>query len=598
MNYNITPVRRILLSVGSVLWLVLNFGMREMVYAQEEGAVLKPYTEAQDMQDTPFYVTLGDFSVDVTLKDFKEENSTANTLHADRIFDIAPQLKRYAADARLTYEGKKGFEITPSAAGIHIDIKKLQDELASMNEQGVIHDVSLDFHMAPPKVTAEDMAVVLPRMEEIIKKKIILTPKIVDGSTVIINDKEYVFNVAERFEVLKPSLTQYLQLGDMRIPVSLIAEDSRAMELLKKDWVIDLNAQKYETYINEILAPELEAPSQDVTVSYDAAGKIIFEGTAQNGVRIDRGELKDNMKAVLNQSEADVAASVASGINVSSAAKLAVVPLKEVKGKVNVPDDLRARGVTDLFSVGYSNFAGSSSKRIVNIKTGIAKYNGLIIPKGEVFSFNDNLGPVDAANGYVEELVIKGDQTIPEFGGGICQVSSTFFRAGLFGGLPIPERKAHSYAVQYYARPGGHGLDCTIYPGVTDCKIRNDTGGDLLIQAYTDGLDMYFKFYGTPDNRKIVLDGPYYSNQVGAPSDKVIYNSSKAAGYYEVKDQPHNGFDAVWYRTVTLADGNEVKETFKSRYQARPRVIIKGGEKPVESAPAKQDKTEMDGFSS
>jgi vancomycin resistance protein YoaR len=79
------------------------------------------------------------------------------------------------------------------------------------------------------------------------------------------------------------------------------------------------------------------------------------------------------------------------------------------------------------------------------------------------------------------ELVIKKEGTVPEFGGGLCQVSSTAFRAAMNGGLPITQRRNHAYAVQYYAP---QGTDATIYPGVVDLKFINDTPGDILIWAF------------------------------------------------------------------------------------------------------------------
>jgi vancomycin resistance protein YoaR len=110
----------------------------------------------------------------------------------------------------------------------------------------------------------------------------------------------------------------------------------------------------------------------------------------------------------------------------------------------------------------------------------------LLLP-GEIFSFNSHLGPVDGAHGFLKELVIKPEGTLPEFGGGLCQVSTTAYRGALYAGLPIVERSPHSYAVGYYSQIGGHGIDATIYPGAHDLRFKNDTPGSLLLQAYTEG---------------------------------------------------------------------------------------------------------------
>ncbi|HYD92625.1 MAG TPA: VanW family protein, partial [Flavobacterium sp.] len=139
---------------------------------------------------------------------------------------------------------------------------------------------------------------------------------------------------------------------------------------------------------------------------------------------------------------------------------------------------LNSYGIESLVARGVSNFSGSSRNRITNIRTGSSRYNGLIIPAGETFSFNDQLGPIDGKHGFAPEIVIKGKDLIPEFGGGLCQVSTTFFRAALNAGFPVVERHNHAFAVAYYSPSG---TDATIYTGVIDLRVKNDTGSPVMI---------------------------------------------------------------------------------------------------------------------
>lgn len=163
-------------------------------------------------------------------------------------------------------------------------------------------------------------------------------------------------------------------------------------------------------------------------------------------------------------------------------------------------------GINQLLATGESDFKGSPKNRVHNIKVGIGKFKGVIIKPGEEFSFNKYLGPVEAEAGFLPELVIKSNGTVPELGGGLCQVSTTVFRAAMNTGLPITQRKNHSYAVQYYAP---QGTDATIYPGSVDLKFVNDTPGHILIWPYIkDTSILVFEFYGTPDNRKVTLLKP------------------------------------------------------------------------------------------
>lgn len=201
--------------------------------------------------------------------------------------------------------------------------------------------------------------------------------------------------------------------------------------------------------------------------------------------------------------------------------------------------DINYLGIKELVATGESNFSGSPSNRIHNIQAGASKYNGLIIKQGKEFSFNKYLGDVDAANGFLPELVIKRNGVVPEFGGGLCQVSSTVFRVAMNAGLPITARRNHSFAVSYYTP---QGTDATIYPGSQDLKFINDLSSAILIRTRIEAKKLFFDFYGTKDRREVVFDGP-------AQYDKKSDGSLKA----------------IWTRRVSL-NGNTTEQVFKSSY--------------------------------
>ncbi|HSX25157.1 MAG TPA: VanW family protein [Candidatus Andersenbacteria bacterium] len=200
-------------------------------------------------------------------------------------------------------------------------------------------------------------------------------------------------------------------------------------------------------------------------------------------------------------------------------------------------------GITKLIATGETDFRGSPKHRIVNITVGADKFNGILIAPGEEFSFDKLLGPVDASTGYLPELVIKDNATLPEFGGGLCQVSTTAFRAAMYAGVKITERHNHSYAVRYYGIPG---FDATIYPPYTDFRFLNNTPGYLLIQTHIDGTKLFFEFWGTDDGRHVTIDGPH-------PYDR----------------KPDGSVKSVLKRTVTDANGNVIEnDTFNSNYKS------------------------------
>ena len=163
-------------------------------------------------------------------------------------------------------------------------------------------------------------------------------------------------------------------------------------------------------------------------------------------------------------------------------------------------------GINTLVGQGTSNFAGSPKNRIHNIKTGAGKFNGLILNPGEEFSFNTLLGDSGPEGGFLPELVIKRDKTVPEYGGGLCQVSTTIFRAAVNTGSKITQRTPHAFPVEYYYP---HGFDATVYDPYPDLRFINNTPAHLLIQTVIVGTRLTFNFYGTDDGRQINIKGPY-----------------------------------------------------------------------------------------
>lgn len=215
-------------------------------------------------------------------------------------------------------------------------------------------------------------------------------------------------------------------------------------------------------------------------------------------------------------------------------------------------------GVSELLSGGISDFSNSSKNRLANIEAGMQQIRGVLVKPGEIFSFGEYLGDVTAAKGFKPEIVIKAEGLVPELGGGICQVSSTLFRAVMQSGMQIIQRRNHAFSVNHYFPPG---TDATIYTPATDLKFLNDTPAHVLIWPYyIDKTHLAFDLYGTRDNRSVVVDEPIQW-------DKKSDGSMKAS----------------WTRHVTK-DGTTRDDTLKSTYL--PPALFKKEEKFVVATPA------------
>jgi vancomycin resistance protein YoaR len=303
------------------------------------------------------------------------------------------------------------------------------------------------------------------------------------------------------------------------------------------------------------IASDFDRRAGSVEISRNATGAIVFSGAALPGRHVDIEKTIDLTIAAL---DADVSTIV-----------LPVI-IEEPSVKV-MDDELISMGIRDVVTVGESDFSGSTPNRRHNIRTGLAKFSGHLIPKGSIFSFDETLGPVTAATGYVRELVIQGDRTIPDYGGGLCQVGTTAYRGVWEYGFPIKQRKNHSYTVHYYSP---QGTDATVYPPSVDMKFLNDSPGALLIQTIMNEEEhrAYFIYYGTKDARKSEVFGPYTWSHTPAPTDERIeYTTDIPPETKRKVGERVPGMTTSWFRAVTMpsATGATVTETYSS-YEARP----------------------------
>ena len=253
---------------------------------------------------------------------------------------------------------------------------------------------------------------------------------------------------------------------------------------------------------------------------------LTMTGSVRNGYAYDRDVMAQGIAAALDDNERSVAIRVAFS-----------------RGEV-----YDETGKTwQLLSTGRTNFGGSPAGRKANIVKGMREHlDGIVIGPGQRFSFNSILGgSVNYTNGWFDSLIIVNGRDLRQApGGGICQVATTFYRSALLAGLPVVKRKNHSLYVTYYKKYG-IGLDATIFPGQQDLVVDNDTPSSLLIRAYTVGDEAIVQLFGTPDNRTVAMDGPYFK-----------------------------GNTISWNRTVRYADGREAPSSINSRYFTLPSLSL------------------------
>lgn len=249
------------------------------------------------------------------------------------------------------------------------------------------------------------------------------------------------------------------------------------------------------------------------------------------------------------------------------------------------PSGEETYNIQELIGTGHSNFAGSPVNRRKNIQVGADAVDGVLLAPGEEFSLVKVLGDVSAETGYFPELVIKDNKTIPEYGGGLCQIATTIFRSALQSGLPITARRNHSYRVSYY-EPAG--TDAAVYIPNPDVRFINDTSNYILIQSRVEKNDIYFDFWGKKDGRVVEISEPVVYNIVKPAPTKYVETDELEPGKKKCTESAHNGADAYFDYKVTYPEGATTtpiaEKRFTSHYVPWREVCLVGKALPEEPA--------------
>ena len=204
---------------------------------------------------------------------------------------------------------------------------------------------------------------------------------------------------------------------------------------------------------------------------------------------------------------------------------------------------------------GYTtSFSDSTKNRKYNIRFGADKINGTILKPGEVFSANDTLGKRTRKNGWKNAGAYEGGEVVQQAGGGVCQLSSTLYNAVLYADLEIVERRNHSMPVHYVMR----GRDATINSvgNIIDFKFRNNTSGDIIILAYTEGNNLHMEIYGLPFETDEYDRIEIRTKQTGSQGIKTeyTYDDTKKETYKKTTSNGSKGYTVRTYKDYYKGD--------------------------------------------
>ncbi len=348
------------------------------------------------------------------------------------------------------------FNVHQSEDGLLFPREKIKEQIEKNAAFLIVNNIDLEMEQTSPEITQEIALDAANQAKEILQAG------------------PYVLLIGEkRIELPKKTLGNWF---------SFVPQKKESQIILSPT----LNEEMIQNYLAE-LSSSINEEAKNPVFSFDKGTlKIIIPPKTGKILRIEESATKIQEKILAKETQISL-------------------PFEEAEPKIT-EDKINELHIEKLIGSGTSNFAGSPKNRVHNIKIAAEKFNGMLIAPDEEFSFNQALGEVGPAQGYLPELVIKNNKTIPEYGGGVCQVSTTMFRAAVYSGLEVTERRPHAYPVKYY---NPQGFDATVYSPSPDLKFKNNTGGWILIQTRIEGNNLIFEFYGKDDGRRVVVKGPY-----------------------------------------------------------------------------------------
>ena len=244
-------------------------------------------------------------------------------------------------------------------------------------------------------------------------------------------------------------------------------------------------------------------------------------------------------------------------------------------------------------STAQTNYASSGAGRAANVELATKFCNGKLLMPGEEFSYNEVVGERSAARGFKDAAVFVGDRVEQGIGGGICQVSTTLYRAAMEANLKSTERYNHSM-LPGYSLPG---LDATVVWGVLDYKFKNNYNFPVYVEGYTSNRNIVFNIYG---NKEGMEDKTYklVAETTGTlqPAITTKEDSNLDEGKTQWEKNPVIGYKAKSY-LVTYQNGKEIsREAVSSDTYTKVDGVVKKGTKkaaPVETKQEEKNQTEQ-----
>ena len=321
----------------------------------------------------------------------------------------------------------------------------------------------------------------------------------------------------------------------------------------------NINEETAKAKVEEV-AKDINLAPKNATLKKTDKGFEVLDGN--NGIQVDVEQTYNNVLKALQSDENSIVEIITS----------------EVKPQYTATELNKIQDKLGTFSTNYANKGGNDINRITNMKIAAERINGTILYPGEVFSTNQKFGDTTKANGYKPAPTIIKGKFVDEYGGGVCQVSSTLYDAILYSELDIVERQNHSLKVGYL----DYGYDATLAGDYIDFKFKNSTNYPIYIESYLTDNQVICNVYGydeRPDNREIKFENALV--EVIEPGPRVVKKTNELPeGQEKVEVTALKGYKYKLYKLIYV-DGKLQEKVLvnNSYYKPRAEEVLVGTKK-------------------
>lgn len=342
-----------------------------------------------------------------------------------------------------------------------------------------------------------------------------------------------------------------MQLGNSGNLVKRYKEQ-KDLQKGQKDFHIEFSTKddSLEKFVNEKCMQFQQEPKDASIYSDGGAGFVLEEG--QVGQTINAEESVKILKNYMATEWQGTSDSVAIAVEVEK-------PKGNTEDLEKIQDKLGS----------YTTYYGSTYGRNTNVERGAELINNHVIWPGETFSVCDHLVPFTAENGYELGGAYSNGEVVQEYGGGICQVSTTLYNALLEAEIEIVERHNHTMSVSYVPT----SMDAAIAEGSMDLVFRNNLDTPIFISGYGYGGELTFTVWGEetrPEDRYVSYQSETVSSSGTPTTAKFVTRADQPAGYMSQTQAAMAGSSAVLYKYVTYNGETTVEQVNTSTYQSTP----------------------------